>query len=59
MSLQEVRKHNKLDGGKGGGKGGKAEVKAENIVPEKKDYSLKEGETISITIGVSSWWMEG
>lgn len=51
VSLQEVRKHNKLDGDKGGGKSGKSEVKAENVVPEKKDYSLKEGETISITIG--------
>lgn len=58
VCLQEIRRHNSLEkkpnglnpstkNGVNGNTGGISEV-----VP-KKDYSLKEGETISITIGVS------
>ncbi|KAI5795578.1 hypothetical protein EDC01DRAFT_57289 [Geopyxis carbonaria] len=53
VSLQEVRRQNNLDG-KGGAKNGLNGNKidaADDPFAEKKDYSLKEGETISITIG--------
>lgn len=58
VSLQEVRRHNNLEGegaarstGANNKKGG-AKKAAELAPVEKKDYSLKEGETINITIGV-------
>ena len=46
VSLQAVQKHGQLVGAGGAGK-----VEVSPFV-EKKDYSLKEGQTISITIGV-------
>lgn len=58
VSLQEVRRHNNLENdgatrsaGANNKKGGAK--KTTGLAPaEKKDYSLKEGETINITIGV-------
>lgn len=55
VSLQEVRRHNdfELNGVAGQNKKGGAK-KATELTPvePRKDYSLKEGETINITIGV-------
>lgn len=55
VSLQEVRKTLGLEpgangggGGGGGKKGGKVEAKKEEV---KRDFSLKEGETITVNIG--------
>jgi hypothetical protein len=48
VALQEVRKTLGIeDNGKAGGK----KVLKEDKVPEKKDFSLKEGETITVNIG--------
>jgi hypothetical protein len=48
VALQEVRKTLGIeDNGKAGGK----KVMKEDKVPEKKDFSLKEGETITVNIG--------
>lgn len=48
VALQEVRKTLGIeDNGKAGGK----KVLKEDKVPEKKDFSLKEGETITVSIG--------
>lgn len=54
VALQDARRRNGIGqvaagkGGAGAGPGGKKGGQEE----EKRDYSLKEGETISITIGV-------
>lgn len=48
VALQEVRKTLGIeDNGKSGGK----KVVKEDKIPEKKDFSLKEGETITVNIG--------
>jgi len=48
VALQEVRKTLGIeDNGKAGGK----KVMKEDKVPEKKDFSLKEGQTITVNIG--------
>lgn len=55
VSLQEVRRHNdfEVNGAAGPNKKGGAKKAAElKPVEARKDYSLKEGETINITIGV-------
>lgn len=56
VSLQEVRRHNdfEVNGAAGQNKKGGAKKAAELAPMEaRKDYSLKEGETINITIGVA------
>lgn len=56
VSLQEIRRHNNLEGdgptrtAGANRKGAKKEAELAQV--EKKDYSLKDGETINITIGV-------
>jgi hypothetical protein len=54
VALQEVRRH--MDATANASNGKKLNGSQKNAAPlaEKKDYSLKEGETINITIGVSS-----
>lgn len=55
VSLQEVRRHNdfEVNGAAGQNKKGGTKKAAELAPMEaRKDYSLKEGETINITIGV-------
>lgn len=53
VSLQEVRRHAESAASGGAGKRGKKTDEAAAAAAEKKkDYSLKEGETINITIGV-------
>ncbi|TAQ84202.1 hypothetical protein B7494_g7478 [Chlorociboria aeruginascens] len=48
VSLQEVRKTLGIeDMGKSGGK----KAKEKELIPEKRDFSLKEGETITVNIG--------
>ncbi|KAH8593405.1 hypothetical protein B0O99DRAFT_627111 [Bisporella sp. PMI_857] len=49
VSLQEVRKTLGIDDS--GKSGGKKVEKAQEKVEEKKDFSLKEGETITVSIG--------
>ncbi|KAH8154896.1 uncharacterized protein LAJ45_01428 [Morchella importuna] len=53
VSLQEIRRHaeSAASGGAGAGKRGKKTDEAAAAAEKKKDYSLKEGETINITIG--------
>jgi hypothetical protein len=48
VALQEARKTLGIEDG---AKGGKKPQKAADKVPEKKDFSLKEGETIKVNIG--------
>lgn len=55
VSLQEVRRHNdfEVNGAAGQNKKGGTKKAAElSPMEARKDYSLKEGETINITIGV-------
>ncbi|RDL30481.1 putative adaptin ear-binding coat-associated protein 1 [Venustampulla echinocandica] len=51
VALQEARKALGIDASSDGGAGGKKASKAKEKVPEKKDFSLKEGETITVNIG--------
>lgn len=57
VSLQEVRRHNRMDEVAKGGANGKSGAGSGTAAPspfgKDKDWSLKEGETISVTIGVS------
>lgn len=53
VCLQEVRRHNNLDAPTPGTRnGGKQQAVEPGVEMQKQDYSLKEGETIKITIGV-------
>ena len=52
VCLQEVRRHNNMDGEGVAAKKAAAALIDSKGGEEGKDYSLKEGETISITIGV-------
>lgn len=52
VSLQEVQKQNKRIAGKANGQ----KAPEASLFGEKKDYSLKEGQTISVTIGVGAHW---
>jgi hypothetical protein len=55
VALQEARKVSRHDGaGAGVAATGRGNGETGESVPEKKDYSLKEGEMISITIGVGA-----
>ncbi|KAI9836597.1 MAG: hypothetical protein M1819_001229 [Sarea resinae] len=51
ISLQEVRKVQGLDKAAVGSSGRKTRTDASEKLPEKKDFSLKEGETITVNIG--------
>lgn len=51
VALQEARKALGLDVSSDGAGGGKRAPKVPEKAPEKKDFSLKEGETITVNIG--------
>jgi hypothetical protein len=53
VALQEIRRQNHMDGNATNGKNG-AHNGAVSPQADKNDYSLKEGETINITIGVNA-----